>query len=95
MLQGGFLRAEHGGSTCRYFNMPDHDMTVTVALSGGFTCDLTGDGKTDNADLTVLLRHVAKIAPLTGENLKRANVDGKGGVDAADVKYMAKLLRNP
>lgn len=64
-----------------------------VIPAKGITCDLTGDGKTDSADLTALLRHVAKIELITDSAmLERANVDGIGSVDAADVTLLAKSL---
>ena len=51
--------------------------------------DVPGDRKVDGADLTALLCHVAKIELL--EDDSRTNVDGKGGIDAADITYLAKM----
>ena len=54
--------------------------------------DIDGNYVVNATDLTALLRHVAKIELLTGTKLDRANVDGKGGIDAADVTALARKL---
>lgn len=64
-----------------------------VALTRGITCDLTGDGKTDSADLTALLRHVAKIEEITDAGLlKKADVNGDKVINAKDVTKLAQFL---
>ena len=74
-------------------NTQDNGKTLSFvwtmeALQG----DITGNGVVDGTDLTALLRHVAKIELLTGASLDRANVDGIGVIDAADVTWLAKKL---
>lgn len=55
--------------------------------------DLWNADHPDAADLTLLLRHVAGIEVITDSALlERANVDGIGGVDAADITKLAQYL---
>lgn len=54
--------------------------------------DVNGDGSVNDIDLTKLLRYVAKIDTLSEAELSRANVDGIGNIDAADVTALAKML---
>lgn len=57
-------------------------------------CDLTGDGVINNADLTMLLRHVAKISIIEDRSwLKTADFDYSGTVDANDVTILAQHLK--
>ena len=57
--------------------------------------DLNGDGEVTEADLTLLLRHVAKIEVITDEDLlPRLDFDGSGAVNAADVTKLAQMLQN-
>lgn len=52
--------------------------------------DVTGEGDVTAADVTALLRHVAKIELLSDEFLAAGDIVGNDGINAADV---TKLLR--
>ena len=88
--------AESGGTICRKFAMPDRNVTVTVQLSGtpaSLPGDINNDGSVNNTDLTILLRHVAKIAVITDEDtLRKADYNHDNKVDALDVTRLASEL---
>lgn len=55
--------------------------------------DLNGDSEVTAADLTKLLRHVAKIAPIEDKMLlNRLDYSDNGEIDAADVTILAQYL---
>ena len=57
-------------------------------------CDINGDGTISNADLTMLLRHVAKISLIEDTKLlKQVDFDYSGTVDAVDVTILAQHLK--
>ena len=65
-------------------------ITGTATLVRDVPGDVTGDRKVDSADLTALLRHVAKIQLLG--NTSNADVNNDGNIDAADVTMLARKL---
>ena len=58
--------------------------------------DVNCDGKVNSTDITVLKRHLLKIAPLTGENLSNADTNGDGNVTSTDLtllmRYILKII---
>lgn len=71
------------------------DATDTVVDEGSaLGCDLNGDGSTDEKDLTMLLRHVAMIKPLSEDLIARADINGDRSIDAADVTALAQYLES-
>jgi hypothetical protein len=50
--------------------------------------DLDGNGQVRTNDVTICLRHVAGIRKLEGSQLKAADVDQNGTVDAADCRIV-------
>lgn len=69
---------------------------VAAAQMSGAGCDLNLDGKTDEKDLTILTRHVAKIEPLTTESaLKTADFNSDGRINAADITALAGYITSP
>ena len=86
------------GNIGSWFHMPDHDVTLTVQLYGTPTSlpgDVDDSGTLTEADLTALLRHVAKIEVLTDDGaLSKADYNRDGIVDALDVTLLARVLGN-
>ena len=72
---------------CRY-------ISIKVKAGTFSPGDVNGDGKVTDADLTKLLRYVAKIDTLSEAELSRANVDqdANGSINGADVTAPAKYL---
>lgn len=80
------------------------DVTVTLDENGNVLSytvddgidkdyDVNGDSKVDADDLTVLLRHVAKIQLIEDEEtLTHLDFDDSGSVDAGDVTVLAQYL---
>ena len=54
--------------------------------------DVDGIPGVDANDATTVLKHVALISQLTGDNLKAADVDGIDGVDANDATTILKKV---
>lgn len=86
------------GNIGSWFHMPDHDVTLTVQFYGTPTSlpgDVDDSGTLTEADLTALLRHVAKIEVLTDDGaLSKADYNRDGIVDALDVTLLARVLGN-
>lgn len=55
--------------------------------------DLNEDGDVTAADLTILAKHIARIALITEEHLlKAADVNGDGDITSADLTHLAKYI---
>lgn len=67
-----------------------HNNKVQVVQKVVLPGDINGDGRYTNADLTELVRYVARIS--TGINTFRADVNGDKHVDAADITELAQRL---
>ena len=98
-LSGGYkaFNDEDGDSIAAGFNVSDYEVagdpaSTSVVYTLKALGDVNGDGSVNDIDLTKLLRYVAKIDTLSEDELSRANVDGIGGIDAADVTALAILL---
>ena len=68
----------------------------TYSNSQSFLGDLDLDGDVDSDDLTLLARHVARIAEVTGTALANADVTGDGLVNSDDLtkhaRYVARII---
>ena len=73
-------------ANCWYFQMPSSNATITAEFY--MIGDVDNDGSVTISDCLVVLRHVAEIAPLTGDALLAADVDGDGDVDYDDAQYI-------
>ncbi len=72
----------------------DGDGTV-LSYASAAMYDVNDDGFVDEDDLTLLLRHVAKIETVEDEAMRsRLDVDGNGVVNAADVTALAIMLNS-
>lgn len=54
--------------------------------------DVDGNGKTNAADATMILKHVANLITLTPEEYARADIDGNGKVNTADATMVLKIV---
>lgn len=53
--------------------------------------DVNGDGKVDELDQIAINEHISGEKPLTGEALKRADVDENGNVEITDALTISQL----
>ena len=65
--------------------------SALVALKFASAGDINADGSVDDIDAKLLLWHMSGIMPLTGEELKRADMDNDNSYDLTDV---IKMLKN-
>lgn len=54
--------------------------------------DINNDGKVNTKDYILLRKHILKKSLLTGEELERADVDGKNGIGVADYVAIRKII---
>ncbi len=58
--------------------------------------DLSGEGKIDTVDATMMLQHIAKIKMLTDSQISIADINGDSKVDTVDatilLQFIAKLI---
>lgn len=81
---------EQEGET--YVSMSDVALGADVSFTGNLTYDLNGDGAVGQGDVLAILRHVSGSAPLTGDRLAAADLDGSGAIEAVDAQILQDLL---
>lgn len=76
----------------RFMRTSDVSLDADVAFTGEAPFDFNGDGNMDEADVLAILCHVSGTAPLTGDALQAADLDGSGAVEAVDAQILNNLL---
>ncbi len=71
------------------FLMNVDSFKFTTSLKAG---DITGDGKTDQSDLTALLNHLLTKKALTAEQAAAADLNGDKKLTAADLSLLRRIL---
>ena len=66
--------------------MPSLNVTITAEFY--MIGDVDDDESVTVSDVLAVLRHIAGTAPLTGDALIAADVDGDGDIDNDDAQYI-------